>query len=105
MANIKDLNGKKLAVIAMGNNRKGKEEAAVFSGIGLWNNGHLYLDRGKNKKPFQVPDEVLDRIKPVPDKIRDIVLDAEYYIPMSIGPLPDDANPKDYVKTVLKWPK
>jgi hypothetical protein len=41
-------------------------------------------------------------VKPVPDDVRDILLNAEYFINMSIGPLPEDEE--TYIPTGLKWP-
>jgi hypothetical protein len=76
-----------------------------LGGIARWADGHLYLDHGGNPESFQIPDEVLDRVKPVPDDFKDIFFDAEYYIGMSIGPLPDDADPGEYIDTGLKWPE
>jgi hypothetical protein len=105
MMNFTELTGKKLAIVAIGESEKGETEGAVFTGLARWANGHLYLDRGRNQKSFQFPDDVLQRIKPVPAEIADIILEAEYYITMSIGPLPNDANPKDYIETGLKWPE
>jgi hypothetical protein len=97
------LTGKKLAIIAWGEDEKGEDEAAVFAGLARWAEGHLYLDHGGNPESFQIPDDLLDQVKPVSDDIKDILLDAEYYISMSIGPLPDD-DPDEYEQTGLKWP-
>jgi hypothetical protein len=102
---FEELTGKKLAILAVGNDDKEETEAAVFTGIARWSNGHLFLDRDCNQKPFQIPDDTLERIKSVPEKVSDIFLGAEFYIPMSIGPLPKDANPEDYTQTGLKWPE
>jgi hypothetical protein len=105
MISFNELTGKKLALVVLGDDEKGETEGAVFTGLAQWVNGHLYLERGRNQKPFQLPDDTLERIKPVPADIKDIVLEAEYYLTMSIGPLPEDANPNDYIETGLKWPK
>jgi hypothetical protein len=99
-----ELTGKKLALIAWGEDENGKDDVVVFTGIARWENRHIYLDRKGKRKSFQVPDDVLERIKPVPAKIADIVLGAEFFLSMTIGSIPKDANPKDYIKTGLKWP-
>ena len=103
--NLDYLTGRKLAILAVGDDEKGETDAAVFTGLARWANGHLYLDREDNQKPFEIPDDTLDRIKPVPPTVTDIFLDAEFYIPMSIGPLPDDEDTKRYLQTGLKWPE
>lgn len=102
--NFDELTCRKIALVAWGEDENGKDDVAVFTGIARWENGHLYLDR-KGKKPFQFPDDTLERIKPVPAEISDILLEADFYISMTIGSLPKDANPEDYIKTGLKWPK
>jgi hypothetical protein len=103
--NYSKLNGKKIAIAAIGVDEHGEKEGAVWTGIARWENGHLYLDREEDPKVFQFPDNVLKRIKPVPSDLSDILLDSEYYVKLSIGPLPEDADPKDYRQTGLKWPE
>jgi hypothetical protein len=98
------LTGKRIAIIAVGKDEKGDTEAAVWTGVGRFDQGRLYLDREEGKS-FEFPNDVLGRIKPVPDSISDIVLHAEYYITMSIGTLPEGADPSEYKDTGLKWPK
>ena len=105
MMNFAELTGKKLAIVIMGEDENGKKEGAVFTGLARWANGHMYLDRGRNQKSFQIPDETIERIKPVTPEIADIVLNADYYMKMSIAPLPSEANPKEYIQTGLKWPE
>jgi uncharacterized protein YdhG (YjbR/CyaY superfamily) len=98
------LTGKKLAIIAVGEDAKGETEAAVFTGTARWHDGHVLLDR-ENEQSFQLPDDTLERIKPTPAKVSKIVLGAKFYVTMSIGPIPEGENPEDYIKTGLKWPK
>ncbi len=102
--NFETLTGKKLAILAVGDDN-GETEAAVFTGIARWAEGHLFLDRDESQKSFQIPDDTLERIKPVPIEVADIFLGAEFFIPMSIGPLPDNSNPDDFTQTGLKWPE
>ena len=76
----------------------------IFTGIARWVDGHLFLDREDNKF-FQLPDNALERIKPVPPSVADILQEAEFYVPIYIAPIPNDENPKDYIQTGLKWPE
>ncbi len=99
-----ELNGKKFAIVAIGEDKDGKTEAAVFTGVGRFENGHVYLDHGGEPKTFELPDEVLPRIIPTADDLKDIVEGAEYFVMMSIGPIPEGDNPEEYIKTGLKWP-
>ncbi len=98
------LTGKRLAIIAIGEDDTGKSEAAVFTGIARLNEGHLFLDREDEVK-FQLPDDTIERIKRTPSDISKIVLGAEFFVTMSIGPIPEGEDPNDYIKTGLKWPK
>jgi hypothetical protein len=102
--NFNYLTGKKFAIWAVSENDKGENESAVFSGITRWTNGHLFLDRQENKS-FQFPDYILKDIKPVPSSVADILMRAEYYTTLYIASLPKDANPEDYIYTVLKLPE
>ncbi len=91
-----ELNGKKLALISWG-----KNDADVFSGFAKWDNGHLYLEldtKGKLKS-FQLRDDLLEQIKPVPAEITEIVLGADFYVDMSTVPTPDEAKQREGKKT------
>ena len=68
--NLQELTGKKVAIIAVGDDERGKTEGAVFIGITRWSNMHLYLDHGGDPKSFEFPDDVLVRIKPVPTSVK-----------------------------------
>jgi len=102
--NLDYLTGKIFAIWAVSENKNGKKEQAVFTGIARWVDGHLFLDREDNKF-FQLPDNALERIKPVPPSVADILQEAEFYVPIYIAPIPNDENPKDYIQTGLKWPE
>ncbi|MFC1956240.1 hypothetical protein ACFLWZ_06985, partial [Chloroflexota bacterium] len=56
---------KKLAIIAVGEDEKGKDEVVVFGGIAKVENGHLFFHRDDEQVHFEVPIEGLSRIKPV----------------------------------------
>jgi hypothetical protein len=102
--NLDYLTGKKFAIWAVSEKKTSETDSAVFSGIARWADGHLFLDRDDNVS-FQLPDDTLERIKPVPAEVADILLEAEFYVSLYIAPLPDDANPKEYLNTGLKWPE
>jgi hypothetical protein len=102
---VSELIGKKIALVAIGLDKDGKKEGAVWTGLGKWEHGHLYLDRDDDTKTFQFPDDVIQRIKPVPTDLAEIVQDSDYYVKLSIGPLPEDADSNDFKQTGLKWPE
>lgn len=105
MINIEKINGKKLALLLMGKKENGEDDWAVFTGIARWDGKSLLLDRGEKKNSFRVPTDTLNRIKPVEKKNKETFCDAEYFIPLTVGALPDDANLNEYIKTDLKWPE
>jgi hypothetical protein len=102
--NLNYLTGKKFAIWAVSKNKKGETESAVFNGIARLANGHLFLDR-EGHKSFSIPDATLKQIKPVSKDRAESFLNAEYYVPINIAPIPDDADPQEYIKTCLKWPE
>ena len=77
----------------------------VMTGIAKWQNGHLSLYRGEDTPEFPIPDDTLDRIKPVASEVREILGDAEYSIMLSVGPIPDDVDPSTLNHTGFTWPK
>ncbi len=52
-----------------------------------------------------IQPEWLDRIKSTPADLVDILMNAEFFLPLSVGALPDDADPSDYIHTGLKLPQ
>ncbi len=59
---------------------------------------------GREESSFQILDEWIDRVKPVDPDLKALLLGADYYFNVSIGPLPDGANVSEYLETGLKWP-
>ena len=102
--NLNYLNGKKFSIWAVSKNNKEETESAVFTGTARLANGHLFLDR-EDHKSFPIPDAALKQIKPVPKDTADILFNAEYYTLINIAPIPDGADPQEYIKTCLKWPE
>jgi len=100
---LNDLNGKTLTLLVIGEDENGEDDWAVFRGTARWDGTDLHFVR--NGVDFAVPADAIERIRPVPvdSEVRSILLNAEYYIPLSIGPLPDNADESEFIKTGLKW--
>jgi hypothetical protein len=47
-------------------------------------------------------DEQLARLKPVVEELKTTLFNADYYLPMTIRPLPEVGR-EEYIKTNLKW--
>jgi len=105
MTNIGKINGKKLALLLMSKKENGEDDWSVFTGIARWDGKSLLLDRGGEKNTFRVPEDTLNRIKAVDKDNRETFCDAEYFIPLTVSTLPDNANLNEYIKTDLKWPE
>ena len=95
--------GKKLALLIVGEDEQGKDDVVVFTGIVRQDGRSLILERVEG--PFALLDEWLERVQPVDNDVRDILLDSDFVLPLSIGNLPGGANTADFESTRLKWPK
>jgi hypothetical protein len=104
MINPKDTHGKRIAMIAWGEKSDGSDDVTVFTGIADWRDGHLTMVREPKESSFQIPDEWLDRLKPVEEKLREILLESEFCFSVSIGNLSDGEYLSTLQKTGLKWP-
>jgi hypothetical protein len=56
-------------------------------------------------QPFHIHSEWLDRTKPTPTELNDIVGYADSFLPLSLGALPVEADPSNYIHSGLKLPK
>jgi hypothetical protein len=101
---LSNLNGKNFAILMIAETN-GEEDWAYFGGIAKWDGKQLIVDRGPENKPFPVPEHTFDRIKPVDEKLRQVFEHADYYVPLLIGPLPEDADLNEYIATGMFWPK
>lgn len=100
---LSGLHGKRIAVLLNGQDEAGEEEWAVLAGRAVWDGEKLRVDRGSGRKPFPAPYHALDRLKPVQDEVREILLDADFWLPLFVGPLPEDADQGEYESTGLNW--
>ncbi|MFI5091198.1 MAG: hypothetical protein ACHP7P_14195 [Terriglobales bacterium] len=98
------LNGKTLALLLAGHTADGGDDWAVFSGTARYESGTLYLDRGNAKRPFEIQEEWLQRVRPVDGSVAETLAGAEYYLPLTVGPIPSGTALSDYLDTGLKWP-
>jgi hypothetical protein len=99
------LNGKWFAVLMIAKTAGGEDEWAFFEGTAAWDGKQLTIDRGPGNTPFPVPEDTLARIKRVDHKLRQVFEHAEYYVPLLVGLLPENADLSQYVATGMRWPK
>jgi hypothetical protein len=96
--------GKRFSLLLMGETADGAERCAVLSGTLMQAPSGLILDRGINT-PIDIRPEWIERIRPVGADVKDILLGAEFYLPLSVGPIPEGASMEGYEKIGLKWPE
>ena len=78
-------------MMAWGEKADGTDDVAIFTGTAEWDGRRLAMLRGPSEPPFEMPDEWLDRLKPVDPDLQSEFLGAEYYFSVTIGPLPAGA--------------
>jgi hypothetical protein len=54
---------------------------------------------------FQVPNEWWDRLKPISDDLKEMLLEADFCFSVTVGNLSESGDVAGYVKTGLKWPR
>ncbi|MGH7595682.1 MAG: hypothetical protein ACREOI_04985 [bacterium] len=101
---LREIDGKSIALLLVDET---KEEADwfVLNGIARFSESAFYVELVTSQKPFEIQIEWLSRIKPTPKELRDVLSDADYYLPLVVGSLPDDADLNEYVHTGLKLPQ
>jgi len=103
--NPTDLDGRLIALLVIGQTEGGEDDGAAFTGILRFEAEQPYLDRGPGKQRVELEPEWLERIKPVDAAIRQILIGADYYIPLSIGPVPEGEDESKFRSIGLKWPE
>jgi hypothetical protein len=105
MIDLANVHGKQIAMVVCGEKDDGNDDVVVFTGTADWDGSTLVMKRQLDTSSFQIPSEWLNRIKPVAEDVKTILLGAEYYFLVSVGNLPDGEDLSGYVKTGLKWPR
>lgn len=95
--NPKELNGKSLTLILAGED----EGWSVLRGTVRQDGEVLILDHSAGQA-FHIQPEWFDRIKATPAGLSNILMNADFFLPLSVGPLPEDADPSDYINSGLK---
>jgi hypothetical protein len=98
------LHTKWFAVLMIAHAPDGKNEWAFFEGTATRVGDQLIIDRGSGNLPFAVPEDTFDRIKPVDENLRRVFDRAEFFVPLQVGSLPQDADLRQYHATGMRWP-
>jgi len=98
--NLDELNGKSLSLIVW--NTKKEDDAHVYLGKLYLENGEGYFINQEKGWKVSLDEEQLNRIDPVPGDLKEMLLDADYALSMSMGDLPD-TNTEEFKATGIKW--
>ena len=99
-----DIIGKRLALITWGWDGNGEDEVWVHAGTVQASGSGLVLDRGKDGPQVKLLSQWLPRIEPVSDELRTTLLGAELCLSLTIGPIPEGADPSEYEDIGLHEP-
>jgi hypothetical protein len=99
------IHDKRFAVIFVEDDGTEDGNWTVLVGVAKWRNGHLFVHRGMDVPEFPIPDDTLDRVKPVAPEVRVILEEADYSTMLRVGPLPEDTDPSEITHTGLTLPR
>ena len=101
---LRDLHEHSFALLLMGTTVDGQDDWVVFAGTARVDGSGLRVDRGRDEAPFRVASEFMPRIRLTSPEQREILLGAEFVLPLTVGALAEDVDPNEYLATGLKWP-
>jgi hypothetical protein len=102
-----ELRGHLVALLIMDETAGGEPDWSVlFGGVQLeeGSDGAVFVGNGQNG-PIPLTAEQLGRARPVSKQQRTVLAPAEFFIPMTISPIPEEAKASDYLRTGFKIPK
>ena len=95
-----NLEDKEIALLIW--NTEKENDAHVYLGkLILKGSAHYFINESKGWQ-LELDSEQLSRMTPVEEDMKEIFLNAEYFIPLSMG-LIEDKETDDYIPTGLKW--
>src|SRR3954470_12500907 len=97
---IEDLEGKLICLVIW--NTEIENDVHAYAGkIICENNQYCFVNEERNWR-VSLDDEQLKRLTPTPIELKEPLLNAEYYINMSMGNIPEES--KDvFIDTGLNW--
>ncbi len=97
------LDGKILAIILWGE-CDGEEEASCHTGTLRKSGARYEFYRGEGSPAFNLEPQWLERIKPVPDDLKETLLSADVSLSLTVELIPEDMDVTEMVFTALRIP-
>ena len=105
MTDLATIHDKKFAVIFVEDDGTEHGKWTILTGVAKWRDEHLFVHRGLDVPEFPIPDDTLDRVKPVLPEVRGMFDEADYYTMLFVGPLPKDTDASEITHTGLRLPR
>jgi hypothetical protein len=105
MIDFTQVHDKKFAVIFVEDDGTEDGKWTILPGIAKWRDGHLSVFRIMDVPEFPIPDDTLDRVKPVLPEAREVLEQADYCTMLFVGPLPEGADHAQITHTGLTLPR
>ncbi len=99
--NLRNLEGKRIALVLTDE----RNESVAFTGLVHWDGDLLLSIRKDPDAPFHIRQEWQHRIRVTPDESKHALLGAEFFLRLSVGDQPVEADQPEFQKTGLQWPK
>ena len=100
-----DIVGKSIALMMKSKDSRGADDWAVVKGVVSKRGRDLFFVWDGKPDGFPLPDDALERMKPTEPDTKDILLDADVYLSLTVGPKPDGAAGEGFIPTGIKWPE
>ena len=91
---------KNIALIVQ--NADKEDDVHIYLGRLFLTGGECFFVNEKRGWEISLDSEQLNRLKPVPDTLKTMLLNADYFIPMVVQSLPD-SDMQGYKNTGMKW--
>lgn len=98
-----ELDGKILAIVLWGE-RDGEEEVSCHTGTLRKSGARYEFYRGEGSPAFNLEPHWLERIKPVPDDLKETLLNADVSLSLTVELISEDLDVSELVFTGLQIP-
>jgi hypothetical protein len=99
---MKDTEGRDIALVV--ENMEKEDDVCVYLGRMINENDEYFFINDAQSWRVSLNADHLQRVRPVPDQLKPILLNADYFFTMTIATLPDLTH-EGCRNTNLRWPK